>query len=373
MIQNGCKLHEAGILALEWIDNETLITASADKSLKLWNSTTATVLKASQVSSEWTFEQQICGILVQKDSLIVLRLNGSFECRDKKTLELLKDNTFRSIGHSKGVVDLSCTAKNVLSSVSYDGTLKTWNFSASSALTWETENYFKNAQKLVENWIIFENKMIDCSDAKNIREFPSKIVAVKDKFVILSDGKIVGTHGPTENFSFESSIDLAAFNETGNILAVASGNNLKFYEFSCIGDKLEIKLLQLFDDLTSRITCLSFSKDKDHLAVADEQRRIKIYSRSEREWKRESSQWCNHSARIDSLLWITSRIILSAGVDGHIMAWSLDCSKVSPMFTIKAAHSAPISKLQKVEENEREILFASGATDSSIKIYEMRH
>ena len=61
---------------MEWIDTETILTASSDKSLKLWRVPEGNLISQSQVSKEWNFEKQICGVEVVGDLVLVLRLDG---------------------------------------------------------------------------------------------------------------------------------------------------------------------------------------------------------------------------------------------------------------------------------------------------------
>lgn len=360
VISSGSKVHAAGILSLEWIDNETILTASADKSLKLLKSSDGSILKESAIPAEWTFEKQICGILIQRESgkIVVLRLDGLFECRDIESLELI-ENGFKGIGHSKGVVDLADNAQ--LTSVSYDGAIKSWNKSS-----WHCEKETilpkTTVSKISSSGVIFENKLIRF-DSNQIEEFPSKIIATEHgNVVVLADGSArISDKGPTVKLGFE--IEIAVIKET-LLAVVTSEKSLKIYNLH----NNSVGLTKSFDDLAVKTTAMAFSPSARSLAVADEQRRIKVYNLTAGgDWSREPSQWCNHSARIDTLMWLNDSMILSAGVDGQIMAWSLSISNIGPVCTAKSAHSAPINKLQKLDEK----LFVSAGADSCIKVWSL--
>ena len=371
-VVNTFKLHDAGILAMDWIDNETILTASADKSIKIFQSSSGSIIKTSQVCDDWTFSKQICGVSVggggeEEDlslrSIIILRLDGSFECRKLDTLEVVVDERFNGIGHSKNVVDLS-TIEGVMRSVSYDGLLKSWKQESGGMFTCEKEtNLMTCSQKLSDSGVIFENKMVQF-DGKKIEEFPSKVVASQKSILILADGQVTGK----VNFNFGFPVELAFIYE--DLVAVTTyQQSLKVYK---IISSNSILLTQSFDDV--KITALAFSPSGGSFAISDDQRRIKIYKRNHHQdqdyyWTKEPGQWCNHSARIDTLLWLTDSVLLSAGVDGHIMAWSLESSKTGPLCLFKAAHSAPINKLNRLDDSSE--IFVSAAADSCIKIWSM--
>lgn len=355
------KAHDTGILAMEWIDNQTLLTASSDKSLKLWRVPEGTLICQSEVLKEWNFEKQICGIKVIGSLVLVLRLDGSIEMRTVSDLKIA-DNSYSlaGIGHSKGVVDLITEADGTIHSVSYDGNIKTWKQQGSKG------NYFcadesnfssKNVQKLANSTLaVSENKIIK---REGETEMAAKIVGFSNEIILTADGNVISNGKILKNLGKES-IELAVF--ASDILVAFSGSSLKFYNQI-------YESIQSFDDIPAKITAMSFNPSSTSLAVADDQRRIKLYTKSpDNNWTRQSCQWCNHAARIDTLLWLDEVIILSAGVDGHIMAWSHDGNKIGPIKMIKSAHSSPINKLTKIGDG----MFASAASDCCIKTWEFK-
>jgi WD40 repeat protein len=405
---NQIKAHDMGILAMEWIDNDTLLTGSSDKSLKIWRIPEGKLSHESEVSGDWNFEKQICGVKVIGRNVLVLRLDGSIEFRDKINLKLSDDTKLLAgIGHSKGIVDvISSEDDNFLYSVSYDGNLKKWkrereqgdekekekeqekehekehghghNNSSqlqhqSPPLNFENEIIFscKNVQKLkAENVTISENKII--FENGEMIEFKDFIVEYENGRVLTADGNLeqVNISDKSQTIkrqklpNLSSKIQLASFKEDFDILCVYTDDlTLKFYYNNELKDSIEV---------TSKISAMAFNPGCTYLATADDQRRIKIYKKQQDQeqgginWIKESCQWCNHSARIDTLLWLDEEIILSAGIDGNILAWSLDSNKIGPIQTIKLAHSSPINKLTKFGNDE---FVSVGSSDACIKIW----
>lgn len=386
----GLKLHDAGILALEWCNNdENILTASADKTVKLW-SLSGQLLCSSQVSPTWTFEKQICGLQVcsSGDRVIVMRLDGGIEIRRLDTLEIDQDSlsVFASIGHSKGIVDFfSKSANDDLISLSYDGVIKSWNPKQPMGFTKES-TFGAPVQKLISSQIgVFEDKLKGLSGVE-LGAFGSyKIVGFQgESQIILSDGSIRSAadittatthHANPPNLATDNScVNIAAWNEDSSLVAISTGTHLRILS----GRSQE----ELYSEALSatKITAMAFNGGST-LAIADDQRRVRVYTKEQKEedpsstsdctgnitFMKQPTQWCNHSARIDALHWTRGGLLLSAGVDCCIMAWSLDYSRNGPMVVIRNAHAGPINCLTSVDDN----LFMSGASDSCIKVWEM--
>lgn len=373
------KAHEGGILWMEFLkdddesgnDNEILLTASSDKSIKLWKTSLKEEVNfkqvyQSKVDAGWNYEKQICGFMIddKPGQVIILRLNGSIEVLSMK--DGFTDGNFdlfNGIGHAKGVVDVKVTSSGFCS-LSYDGEVKNWT--EKSSFISGCDNFFNsNVQRLIDqDSAVFENKIFHKSPVK-IEEFSSKIVGFDDGGkILLEDGTIRG--GRLEDFS-------------GGIMACAlKGDNIAIY-----GGDEKIKLsfyrnekkMISFDDLTSKITCMAFDEESGKLAVADEQRRIKIYrnnnnnNKENNKWERVGGlQWSNHAARIDSLCWLEGKncdLLASAGVDGNLMFWSPERNKIGPVCVIKNAHLSPINRI--IRFGNADVITAG--SDSCIKIW----
>ncbi len=75
--------------------------------------------------------------------------------------------------------------------------------------------------------------------------------------------------------------------------------------------------------------------------------------------------WCHHSARVDALCWLNSKgVLLSGGVDGHLMAWSKENER-EPIATSKLAHWAPITAICALDD---EYLITSGQ-DCTLRLW----
>lgn len=105
---------------------------------------------------------------------------------------------------------------------------------------------------------------------------------------------------------------------------------------------------------------------KDFKVVADDKHSIHLYQNNELI----KTHWCHHSARIDALIWLPDlEVIVSAGVDGCLFAWSPE-NKNSPICEVKGAHFGPISGLGAINEQTGEKgMFVSVGQDASIRLW----
>uniref|UniRef100_A0A8B9K6V1 WD repeat domain 1 n=1 Tax=Astyanax mexicanus TaxID=7994 RepID=A0A8B9K6V1_ASTMX len=95
----GAKAHEGGIYAVCWSPDSTqLISASGDKTVKLWDVATGTAVTTFNLGSD-VLDQQL-GCLWQKDHLLSVSLSGYINYLDKNSpnrpLRVIK-------GHSKSI------------------------------------------------------------------------------------------------------------------------------------------------------------------------------------------------------------------------------------------------------------------------------
>ena len=364
------KAHESGILGMEWIDDKTLITASTDKSLKTWKLSAdyceCEIQSQSEVDNDWTHAKQICGIRIHGNAVTVLRLDGSLEVRDLKDLESKSCSQYAGLGHSKGIVDIITGANGSFTTVSYDGKIKSWTEMDSGIIKCLKETNICNASNVQrlknEAEVIFENKLISSG---GVVELEGKIVGVEfgGKMVILDNGQVL-LSGADNNLIRQQSLNVSS------VFMTASNTNDKLvvqsFDIRIFSKDLKLLFSGALDG-NIKITAMALNESGSKLALADDQRRIKVYNLDDDcTLSKEQNQWCAHSARIDTLSWISEDCVASAGVDGNIMFWSLKENKYAPVQIIKAAHSAPINKVIKLKD-----MIVSVASDSCIKLWHM--
>ncbi|KAG7462107.1 hypothetical protein MATL_G00199110 [Megalops atlanticus] len=99
----GAKAHDGGIYAVSWSpDSSKLISASGDKTVKLWDVGSNSLITTFNMGSD-VMDQQL-GCLWQKDHLLSISLSGYINYLDKNN----PDRPLRTIkGHTKSIQSLT--------------------------------------------------------------------------------------------------------------------------------------------------------------------------------------------------------------------------------------------------------------------------
>ncbi|CAO3616674.1 unnamed protein product [Mucor fragilis] len=113
--------HSDSIYCLAWIDNDTLVSGSRDKTLKVWNVKTNQCIRT--VENE--HDGSILCMRVNKDRSILLTGSSDATCTVWSLPNLAPIRKLRGHGHS--VLDVSFVSGNRIVTASRDHTLRLWN------------------------------------------------------------------------------------------------------------------------------------------------------------------------------------------------------------------------------------------------------
>ncbi|EGC29501.1 hypothetical protein DICPUDRAFT_51240 [Dictyostelium purpureum] len=364
--------HTGGIYSCSWSeDNNRILTASADKTCKIWDSTTGKCEKTFTFGSD-TNDQQL-GCLWQGDSLISVNLNGDMTYLDinnpSQPLKVVK-------GHNK-----------LVSAISYDKTTKTL-FSAAcdstfALLQWDlttgvATNFSGPAHKnQITHIKVNGDQLITCAmdDSVKISSISKKtfgesiaidspaqgvafsgetVVAVSMKSIyVIKGGKVVSTTPAP----YESSA--VAIN--GNEVAVGGKDN-KIHIYNLNGNNLTAA--HTLDNHRGAITDLSYSPN-GKLASSCSNRQVIV-------WDGKSpltTGWVNHSAKVNALSWTSdSKYVASGALDSQIYIWNVEKPNSSPI-QIKNSHLGGVNDVVFVEDN----LIASAGNDGAIKFFNITY
>jgi WD40 repeat protein len=116
--------HSSQVLALEWLDNDTLASGSTDKTIKLWSMATGQTKRTIQTNQS-------------VDSLKLLNTNihlaAGLGNGDINIYNINDGNLVSSLkGHTWYVNDLVQISADLLSSSSSDGTVRIWNLTTNT-------------------------------------------------------------------------------------------------------------------------------------------------------------------------------------------------------------------------------------------------
>eukprot|EP01092_Planopodium_desertum_P004642 TRINITY_DN2001_c1_g2_i1.p1 TRINITY_DN2001_c1_g2~~TRINITY_DN2001_c1_g2_i1.p1 ORF type:complete len:602 (-),score=110.03 TRINITY_DN2001_c1_g2_i1:51-1856(-) len=345
--------HSGSIFSVSWSPDSTqVLTASADKTCKIWDIATGKCVSTFNMGKE--VDDQQVGCLWQGEHLLTVSLNGVITYLDSK-------NPAKHIrvlgGHNKGITALGyhASSKSIYSG-SFDAVVTKWN-----AETGATEGFTgKGHTNQINGLEVSGDNIISCAMDDSIRFTPlagkawtgDKVgtdspaldvqvsesglaVAVSLKSIVLSKGGKAIQTLPTKYTPASVSIS-----PDGKIVAVGGDDTLHLY--SVAADKLsELKNLE---GHRAGLTSVRFSPNGKLLASADKTRSIFLWDTSK--WEIVEKTWgVFHSASIPALAWSPDSSQLASGsIDSHIIVWNV--AKPASRITIKQAHKAGVRVLK---------------------------
>eukprot|EP01121_Diplochlamys_sp_Union-15-3_P010046 TRINITY_DN2776_c0_g1_i2.p1 TRINITY_DN2776_c0_g1~~TRINITY_DN2776_c0_g1_i2.p1 ORF type:complete len:618 (+),score=129.89 TRINITY_DN2776_c0_g1_i2:52-1854(+) len=368
-LKDDGKGHQGSIMAVSWSDdNVRFITASADKTCKIWNS------NSFECETTFTFpddvENQQLGCLWQGNHIVSIALNGDITFLDpnnpSKPLRVQK-------GHNKFITALAYHGGKLISG-DYEAKVLEWDLGDGTTLSFKGDKH-KNQVSQIK---VQGDNIVTASMDDTI-----KITSLKSKewgssIPIGSPVSGVAVGKKHSDLVIVSSIDCVAVVKGGKVASklpvkynatsvalsadetevAVGGKDNKIYLYHLSGDKLnETKTLVHH---RGAITRLEYSPDGKYLAVADANRELVI-------WAGENPKitgWVFHNAKINAISWSPdSSHIASASLDSNVIVW--DVNDTNKRIDIKRAH--PLGANDVVWVNDHTI--ASAGQDCAIKTW----
>lgn len=376
---NATNKHDGGIMSVSWSpDGRQLLTASADKTAKLWDVERNTVVSTFTFGT--TVEDQQLGTLWQGAHLLTVALSGYINYLDvnnpAKPHRVLR-------GHNKNITALAVDDRSAtLYTGSYDGRVCAWNASSGASEVFSGKGHTNEVTDMLllrgalvtggmddvirtsdaasrqfgyvcRRALRGRRRRIDardrCSDqaipvdgAPRAISAPSRdsdllVVAARNAVEIIRDGQKVGSMKP----AYEPQAVAVA----PSVAQVAVGGlDGKLYLYALHGDQLSECAVHA---LKGAATDVAFSPDGRWLAAADAQRCISLFDAASGEPKDVS--WVYHTARINSIAWSpNSRYLASGGLDTNVYIWCAESP--NNRIAIKSAHPVSVSRVAWLDD-----------------------
>lgn len=369
--------HTGGIYCCSWSgDSKKLLTASADRSCKIWDVETGKCITTFQF--EKTTENQQLGCLWQGDYLLSVNLAGDITYLDQNNASspqrVLK-------GHNKFVTALAYDKeKKSLYSGSYDSVIVRWNEEDGSSVNPSGKGHSNTiAQMSLGNGNLVTGSMDDSvriTPLDSLQYASDKIgvdspvagvasadngtnfaASMKSIYVIKSDGSIAST--TAVSYTPKSIAALA----DGSEIAVGGDDN-KVHVYGVSGSNISEKAT--YEQHRDTVDAVQYSPNSQFLASAGKDRNVIVWDRSTGESK--VSDWCFHSSRINSIAWTPdSQHVASGALDQDIYVWSLE--KPSKRVHIKGAHRGGTNVVYWIDDTT----LASCGQDCTVKTWNITH
>ncbi|XP_039281777.1 actin-interacting protein 1 isoform X1 [Nilaparvata lugens] len=370
----GSPAHDGGVYAVAWKpDGKQLLTASGDKTCKLWDVETKSVV--SQFTMGTQVEDQQVSCLWQGDYLLTVSLSGFISYLDVNN----PDKPIRVIkGHNKPitVLTLSPDRKRIFTG-SHDGYVTSWD-----AKTGETERVMGtghgnqiNGMRTVKNFLYscgiddslkqvnldsgwysgVDIKLSAQPRGMDLKDDLVVVATVKELTVIKQDRKISGfpiTYEPSS----------VSINPGDDSYLAVGGDDSKIHIYAMSGTVISPhKELQHLGPVTD----VAFSPDGKYLVACDANRKVILYTLPDFQTLAHNKEWGFHSARVNCIAWSpNSQQVASGSLDTTIIIWSV--AQPAKHTIIKNAH--PQSQITRLAWIDDETLTSVGQ-DCNTKIW----
>lgn len=347
------KAHGGGVYALSWSDDEKyLLSASGDKTVKLWDVETKTATTTFNMGSD-VLDQQL-GCLWHPKHLLSISLSGYINYLDKanpnKPLRVIK-------GHTKSIQSLTVhtdDGKQSIYSGSHDGHINYWD-----ALSGENDAFTgKGHTNMVSSLAINDDdELVSCgmddtvrftnlikkeynpqdtvkmdTQPKNVAVGPGGYTVVTSigQIVLLKDKKKVFA---IDNLDYEA--ETVAIHPGGETVAVG-GNDGKIYLYSIRGSTLQKNDCVLEFENKASVNALSYSPDGAILAACCAS---KVMTYNVADGYQGTTGYYGHHAKIMCIGWSPdNEHFATGGMDGLIFIWSLSAPNQSKRFKLSDTH-----------------------------------
>ena len=313
-------------------DGQTLVSASADKTIKLWNTATGQEIRTLKGHSSF-----VNYLVISPDGQTLVSASAD------KTIKLWNMATGQEIrtlkGHSNYVNYLAISRDGqILVSSSADKTIKIWNMATAQEI-----RTLRGYPTYIDYFVISSDWQTIATGSAN------KIIKVWN----LATGK--ETHTLTGH---SNKINYLATSPDGETLASASADRtIKIWNFNT-GKEISTLIGH-----TSFVNYIAISPDGQILVSASADKTIKVWDLAT---GKEIHTLTGHTSFVESLV-ISSdgETLVSAGADKTIRIWNLPTGKEIHTLT---GHSKPIDRFA-ISPDGRAI--ATGSGDSKISIWQL--
>ncbi|PRT52571.1 putative WD repeat-containing protein C9G1.05 [Wickerhamiella sorbophila] len=335
--------HSGSIFAVSWKDDNTIVTASADATVKLTDISTNKVLESWDLPKELANFQ--VGVVAAGEKVISLGFNGDlyyWKQGETKPTRVLQ-------GHQKGVSAL-LVADNIFSSSS-DGNVLKWTDGLAKRLD-ETHNC------PVVGLLNYKDELVSAGWDKTLATLEGKTAATlsAQPIALTSDGSTVYSVS-------ESGFEVVG----GDAVAIDRCATLDAHDgLVAVGHELTVSLYRdsklEFDFPAGRMTisCVKFSPNGEYLAVGDTSGKIVLYDAKSHQIV--TSRWTFHSSKVTSIAWHKDgERAVTGALDNNLFVYSVKKGKTHK---IEAAHRDGVTQVSWLNDD-----IVSAGNDGSIKIW----
>ncbi|XP_017761124.1 PREDICTED: actin-interacting protein 1 [Eufriesea mexicana] len=369
----GSPAHQGGVYGVAWKpDGTQLLTASGDKTCKLWDVETRSLI--TEFSMGLTVDDQQVSCLWQGKHLLSVSLSGFINYLDTNN----PTKPFRIIkGHNKPITVLTLSPdRSTIYTGSHDGYITNWNAETGDNDRVQGHGHGNqiNGMKAAKNVLytvgiddtlrsvdIDTNTYIDTAVIK-LDSQPRDLDIYKDIIVIVTFREIIVIRDERKESNvihYEPSC-VSINQENGDVaIGAITDNMIRIHRLSDTTISLKIELEHL-----GPVTDAAYSPDSKYLVTCDTNRKVVLYTVPDYTLAH-NREWGFHNARVNSVAWCpNSAMVASGSLDTTIIIWSV--TNPAKHTIIKNAH--PQSQITRLVWLDEETLISVGQ-DCNTKIW----
>lgn len=362
------KAHAGGIYACSWsADGKQIVTASGDKTCKIWDVETSSVVNEFKIGDD--IKDQQYGCLWQNNDILSVSLSGKINYLDKNSGKICRE----IMGHQKNINCLTYhSGLKAAITADYDGNVCYWD-----AIGGEAKNFTGKGHGTSVNDVATDNldglvtvgndnklrissisEQTISDSATDLGGQPKSIAfAGNNQPVVLTTEAALVVNGnkvSTTNLGFEPSC-IACF---GDKVVIGAKEKSGAFQYSLAGGELTNQTEIAIKD---PVFAMRFSPDGQKLAVADKSNCISVVDSNDHHV---IEKVYGHRARITTLAFSENGWLASGNIDQKIFVHNFEDRKVE----IPLAHRmAAISGIEWTSDTR----LISSAQDGSLKTWEI--
>lgn len=347
-LSDGNASHAGGIYGLAWSPNgKEMITASGDKSCKIWDMETRT--RTSQITFGSDVNDQQLGCAWAGNHIISVSLSGKINYIDPRAST---NPTLVIDGHNKPITSYTPGAdEKVIYTGSSDGRVVQWNTEDGmskeiagkgaanqiNGLLWADNSLYiagiddtlrkSDGKTYSETQLKLKAQPKDCKDING-----SVAVVTQNALLIVKKDQIV--HEVALKFE-TACVGTSPKNDTIAVGEGGSGMGVHIFKMTGSDAPEEIKEVKLSGTPTS----ISFSPDENHMVTTDSNRKVTLFSVPNYE-KTHNKEWGFHTAKVCcSAFSPDGKFVATGGLDCSVIIWSVEVPAKHHILTSAHTHS----------------------------------
>ncbi|XP_044740597.1 actin-interacting protein 1 [Chrysoperla carnea] len=371
----GAPAHKGGVYGVAWSpDGKQLLTASGDKTCRLWDVETRQMVSEFVMGS--TVDDQQVACLWQGPHLLSVSLSGFINYLDvndpTKPLRIVQ-------GHNKPITVLELSKdRSEIYTGSHDGNVTAWTVTdgTSKRITGTGHGNQINAMRATDT-TLFTCGIDDSLRQVNIesKSYTGDVLALgaqpRGMDVFVEDNKVVTATVKeiivAENGRKISSIPCnyepssVSISTNGDVAITGAGDN-KVHIYTLAGSQLNLK--KELEHLGPVTDCV-YSTNGKLLVACDANRKVILYNAEDDYKPAHDQEWGFHNARVNSVAFSPDSLKVASGaLDTNIIIWSV--SVPNKHLIIKNAH--PQSQITRLAWLDNETLVSVGQ-DCNTKLW----